>query len=346
MQSNLAIKEACRIFGISKNTFISRLKAYGLSKKKQWPIDSIIDIYLNSELSTTQVASKFNVPRNTLLDILKRNDIKLKKYCKYDSSLKEKLLGYYIDKQLSIRQIAIILGMDEDTISRYLTKFDIDKRPKVKHTCNDYYFDIPTANSAYILGLIVTDGCISGYKHQSLAYLLQRKDEQILKFITKQLQFSGPIYRFSTNIDDIIRYYSSISIHSIHIVNTLAKIYSIIPRKTGKEQFPFKLPIKYYGDWLRGVIDGDGTICISNGKTQFGIYSANPSFLEQINATILNNQCYIYKKLYEKTGNYCYVLQSAKKQVIKNIYDIAYSGFNGNFCLDRKYDKFREAIKL
>ena len=123
-----------------------------------------------------------------------------------------------------------------------------------KLAVNEHYFKKWSPEMAYILGYILADGCIieGTYKGYSGALKLgvQTRDIDILEKIKKQLKSEHKI--------SIVKGAAHLGIASQTIVNDLKSL-GIIYRKSLRENVP-AIPRKYIKDFIRGIIDGDGSI--------------------------------------------------------------------------------------
>jgi intein-encoded DNA endonuclease-like protein len=134
---------------------------------------------------------------------------------------------------------------------------------KTKYSVNHNYFsnDWWSHNKAWILGFTQADGCVV-ITEDRLSYRLHIKDSKILEFIKKELEYTGIIGK--VNIYDIRtnKYYNQavLQISSKQIKEDLIKL-GITPQKTGKEVF-CNIPQEYIYSYIRGIFDGDGSICI------------------------------------------------------------------------------------
>ena len=119
---------------------------------------------------------------------------------------------------------------------------------------NESYFKKWSPNMAYLLGFILTDGCITkgtykGYS-DALKFGVQIKDIDILEKIKKELSSEHKI--------SLMKKSAHLTITSQKIVDDL-KILEIGYRKSLREKIA-NIPIKYVLDFIRGIVDGDGGI--------------------------------------------------------------------------------------
>lgn len=119
---------------------------------------------------------------------------------------------------------------------------------------NENYFKKWSPNMTYILGYILADGCIGegtykGYS-DALKFGVQKRDNDILEKIKKELSSEHKISLCKTA--------NYLTITNQTIVNDLKKL-GITYRKSLRENIP-DIPKKYIKDFIRGIIDGDGSI--------------------------------------------------------------------------------------
>jgi len=178
----------------------------------------------------------------------------------------------------------------------------------------------------YVVGYITGDGCLSGDgRHITIV----SKDYQILEDILVALKHNIRITRHYSGRED---YAHRIQIASVSFYRFLKKI-GLTPRKslTLKE---LKIPNKYFSHFLRGVIDGDGSIRIwihpSNGGRQWSlrIYSASKTFIYWLGDKIDRKYKVVVKIHTElrkgKNHNDIYIIKLGKvagKIVLNNCYN-------------------------
>lgn len=208
-----------------------------------------------------------------------------------------------------------------------------------KNNVIDNYFQLWSSNMAYILGFITADGCIYNNSRGQDYISLAITDFDIIKYIRDEIS-PGRTISIRKKKKDSHKTQYILRISSNQLCSDLAKYY-VTPRKTGNEKLP-EIPEKYFGDYLRGLFDGDGSIVFRRREekrcytAKVSICSASHSFLLDINSK-LNNIGNIY------IDSSWYVLSIQSKNSISNIYDIMYSN-KDSFRLTRKYNKFMEMV--
>ena len=130
----------------------------------------------------------------------------------------------------------------------------ISLRPK-----NHNFFKKWSEEMAYILGFITADGCIAKNKTSyKLYFSIHEKDKDLLEKIRKIL---APKNKYSYYKKEKMYHFS---FTSTEMYNDLMKL-GITPRKTFTVKPP-QVPKEFIRDYLRGYIDGDGSICTFERK--------------------------------------------------------------------------------
>jgi hypothetical protein len=136
---------------------------------------------------------------------------------------------------------------------------------------------IDSQEKAYLLGLIMTDGNIHK-EHTSVRLDFQKRDVELCEIIRKALApdvrivergqrgISGPQVRIQVNSKTICQDLERLGVHR--------------GMKTYDNKFPDEsvVPRQFQRDFIRGVIDGDGSVIKShcvNSKWEYDAYSVN-----------------------------------------------------------------------
>lgn len=201
----------------------------------------------------------------------------------------------------------------------------------------NYSLDFSTIDSpfkAYFIGLMITDGYVSDERK----FGIDLKDEDCIRFIsesTGQTYTSYPGYQEGQEIKYRILFSNRDNVAQL-------KRYGILPRKThllegfewGKEEE------KYIPYFIRGVIDGDGSIFKTTyGEIAFAISSSNYGFILWIR-DILTNKMFVFELTESqnlKTG--VWSLSSALK---RNIEILKILSYDRPFGMARKYNRLYE----
>ncbi len=195
---------------------------------------------------------------------------------------------------------------------------------------------------AYIIGIIVTDGSLSKDERH---IVITSKDKVLLEDISTFLSLSNTIGT-RLNISTGKKYYI-LQIGDKNFYNFLLSIH-LTPNKT-KTIKKVDFPEKYFSDFLRGCIDGDGNIDVymhkesAHKQLRIRLASASHEFLlwmsDKINKNIETSGGWIYSP---KNKSW-HVLTYGKKDSIKILHFI-YN--NKGLFLERKFKIAKEFIEI
>lgn len=197
-------------------------------------------------------------------------DLKLQEFVK-DGEYSYDTIGTFLNRSgLSCLSHARFLGL--------YSKFKSGK----KYTFNENFWSVPNLINCYWAGYLAADGSIDKKSENNCNIRMELSilDEEQLKILAKQCEYSGPIHH-RTRPSDLSRLPTKIiSISSPQWGRDLEKNFNIVQNKTKRLQPPpsilnnFDLSLAY----LVGYTDGDGCINIhKQGKIPY-ISWASSSF--------------------------------------------------------------------
>lgn len=186
---------------------------------------------------------------------------------------------------------------------------------------------------AYAIGLITTDGCLSNDERHTI---MRSSDIQQLKNFKKCLDLSNEISE-TKNDGWAKKPAYKVQFGNVVLYKWLLNI-GLMPNKT-KRIRALKIPNKYFFDFLRGHLDGDGCIL----KYQDSIYPNSQRLYVRFCSSSLNHLKWIRRRLEELLGIKGHFkkfkrtlgLAFAKKESLKLLPKI-YPNPNVP-CLNRKY---------
>lgn len=154
----------------------------------------IINLYTGG-MYAKDIAKKYNVSGETILRILKKHNIEIKRYIRKsqfsDKDVQDMACLY--DEGYSLKYIGDAYGVDETEISFLFKKINKARRSPPRYHINENYFDcIDTQDKAYILGLFYADG-YNNTKNNHIQLMLQEKDKNILVEILQKIDSDTPI---------------------------------------------------------------------------------------------------------------------------------------------------------
>jgi hypothetical protein len=210
-------------------------------------------------------------------------------------------------------------------------------RKTTKRFLNKKAFANFTCKSCYWAGFIAADGWINRGYHTSVE--LSLKDRKHLKKLRIFLKSNAEIKERTRKRFGKIIYSVSIQFNSIELVKNLESNFNITANKSLSYQPP-KLPPNMIRHFIRGYIDGDGSIGWHkhNNKPRLNVCSGSKILLEWIFKH--------FKENIEEIGN-----PSIKKRETSELYTIEFMGHqvtsilnwlyeDSEVYLDRKYQKF------
>ncbi|MBI2176123.1 LAGLIDADG family homing endonuclease [Candidatus Woesearchaeota archaeon] len=268
--------------------------------------------------------------------------------------------------KISQRQIAREIGLGKTTVNRWSREIGLVFK---KHTVNETFFDefigeelnfrnniflsymqrslllntiikfrCYNEASAYLLGLIYADGNIAwdpkkGY--QALTITASEKDKYHLEDMRTLLTCTKPLlYSAKTKSYRLIA-------HNKEICKKLMRL-GVFPRKSLTVEFP-QIPEEHLNHFLRGVIDGDGSVNYFKRKRSpyfsIRVYSGSEKFLRQLVSKV--------KKALNIDGNV--------RKLAENVYGVDYTCARGKslghyiysnarIFLERKYLPYKENV--
>lgn len=197
-----------------------------------------------------------------------------------------------------------------------------------------------SADFAYAIGLIATDGCLyNNGRHISLTSL----DVEQLNNFNKALNIKVKISVKQTGFGKTCTHvqFSDVLFHKFLIS------IGITPAKS-KTLSKVEIPKKYFFDFLRGCIDGDGSFYSyydKRWKSSFMFYlslvSASRDFIDWIRKEI-NERLLVDGHVTKAKNHSTYQLKYAKKDSVEIIKKIYYN--DQVLCLNRKRKKIEKAL--
>jgi intein-encoded DNA endonuclease-like protein len=198
-------------------------------------------------------------------------------------------------------------------------------------------------NFAYAVGLIVTDGNVSS-DGRHITFISKDK-EQLLNF-QRALHIQVPISHtrsgYTGQMETRIQFSDSIFwefLVSIGVMPNKSKVIQAV-----------KIPAKYFMDFLRGCLDGDGSFYSyfdPRWKSSFMFYlvfsSASREHLNWLRSEIFH-RFEIKGHMTTDRERRMYQLKYAKRESLKIIKNMYYS--DSIICLSRKREKIEKAVKI
>jgi hypothetical protein len=242
---------------------------------------------------------------------------------------KEELLELIKKHKNNQSHIAKELGCSRGRISNLYKKFNLKANKvggNVKYIANHSFFSSWNKEMAYCMGLLASDGHI-WKKRPFFTIALHKKDKECLEYLVQNISPETKIRKGRGN-------QLQICVHSEQISKDLNR-YGINHNKTFNLRLP-NIPKNFFGDFLRGFFDGDGSIWSIQRKGgvlyyRSGIASASKKFLEDVQKRLGYGKIRIVRKKY-------YELYFNQPESIKLRQEMYYD--NTAFSLKRKKERF------
>lgn len=295
----------------------------------------IKDFILNNRnhMKLREIAQLFNISEGTVGNYQKELGINIR------GDWTDLELQFVKDNATNMtrKEIAEKLDRKITGVSRICRNLNLQSKRPRSYDVNDYFFHTLTPDSAYILGLMISDGCVRciGPKKKILIYSISAKDRELIEFVRDKISPTKTIEE-RTRIKNSKEYYElTLRINSVILVDKLIE-YGVVPNKTGKEYIP-DIDKEFWPYIIRGIFDGDGSVYYKDsGKILVDkkcyICSANDKLLEQIKDYFGFGSITGYSK------NFYYWSLNSYENII-NFYNIIYNDFA--YKLDRKFQKVK-----
>ena len=161
------------------------------------------------------------------------------------------------------------LNCSRDKIIWWATKYMINISRNTYELNHDAFLK-PTKESSYWAGVISADGTIK--EHQTYNYLIELGclDIELTQGLKDFLNTDKPIYEYVQPINDKIRY--DLTVSSPYIIDDL-KLWNVEPLKSKNNHVPdcIRNNEELLCYWLVGLIDGDGSIYLTQDGQNVGI---------------------------------------------------------------------------
>jgi hypothetical protein len=172
---------------------------------------------------------------------------------------------------------------------------------------------------------------------------LQERDQHILKEIKEVSSNERPLYKTPLN-DRNSNWQNTMTLtwQSHHLSQTLNN-YGMVPRKSLVLEFPDWLSIDLYPHFLRGYIDGDGSIYYSEERNVCRASMVGTKmFLNVVQNICMNIGVKTSMNHKNENNSVIYTLTTTSNTGTLKLLNWLYA--DANLRLQRKYDKYQQAF--
>lgn len=207
-----------------------------------------------------------------------------------------------------------------------------------KYSINEEFFETWTEDSAYVLGWVLTDGCIQYIPNKKYAIRFELKDLEAINTIRECIGSNSQIFERKDKINPLYL----IVLNSKKLIKDLLDL-GVTPSKTKRLRL-INIPEEFMKHLILGIFDGDGSVYVKNSKknkllTSY-ICSSSKEFLVDI-GNFLKERIEIIPKIYEDSPGF-YKLRFGGKESYALYY---YMYKDSKRFLSRKKEIFENALK-
>lgn len=352
-------KEIALAINKKEHNIKAKVKELGIRKATEhWSDEEIEFVKLNRDkMSLKDIAKHLNRTHYSVQHVSKKFEEKA--YRGWSKEDEQFLKNNY--EIMTYREIADKLGKTFEAVENKGTRLSLE-REQLYNFNHDFFETIDTQEKAYWLGFFYADG-----------YVIRNKEKRIMECgIELQKSDIYHLYKFNRSIngncDIVIRHRKPcdfliqngckkefvqtcrIRVYSKKMCDDLIK-HGCIERKTSLLKFPNWMDKKLLPHFIRGYIDGDGSIIPyentkNNNKNTISLVGASEDFINDI-YKILHNIANRIEKLsiYKRNLQHYLPLYSfafTKKSDVLMILNYLYK--DANIYLDRKYRNYQKII--
>lgn len=260
-----------------------------------------------------------------------------------EEKVREIIELYISNLKLSCKDIGKKFGISRSTVHRILVQNGVDIKKYIPYGknrirfFNERIFEGLDPKSAYVLGFVAADGNVDEKKNR-LTITCGEKDKGHLEKIRDVF---GADEKTKVSVYNNNRGFSSkfgvnyvINFISKDLVRDLGK-YGICNKKSFDLKFPINLDKKLYPDFIRGIVDGDGSVGMYKTGSPFISIVGPYLFLTAIR-NIFVNVVKVRKNKVKKNRTIFQISWSSKDaiRILRWLYK------NPSIYLDRKYTTY------
>lgn len=298
----------------------------------------IVELYLSGWMQK-DIADKYGVSQRSISDILIKNNVHPRTHISKEKE--NRVVTMYLSGY-SQAQIGRDLNITHKSVEIILDRNNIERRSRSEasriYNFNEHYFDIiDTPNKAYFLGILYADGC--NQKNNMITLRLQEDDYDILDKLNKEIDNERPL-KYAAGACDNYKNTWELCFGSPHISQALCDL-GCVHRKSLVLKYPTWLDLSLQPHFLRGYIDGDGSICKNPKKMSASFVGTHSFCLEaaKLIQEVCNCHCYIYMQIEHEDGDATSILKLNHKTDACVFLDYIYK--DAELYMQRKYDIYK-----
>lgn len=255
---------------------------------------------------------------------------------KFSREKEENILKMY-SKGMSQKEIANFYNTFNTSIRRVLLRNGIIPKGnnKIQRLCKHNPFRKNDEYSDYFLGLLLTDGCISGNKTKTsntINLSLNEEDGYLVESFRDWISPNSKVSKVKQKVNDSFMY-------TVNITNIEVEEWLIRKGNFKNKSYNCKIYTPITWNILRGIFDGDGGFHPNCNHLDFFICGKSRIFLEQIKSFLDKYGFTTYLK--ERKNSYGTSLFYVEIHKIKDVLTLGeYMYKNAHIFCKRKYEKW------
>lgn len=256
----------------------------------------------------------------------------------FTKSQKSLIARLYCEEKLTLREIARRLNSHHqlvgDTLRRDGTPIRQERGTRTRFFNQSVFVQIDSPDKAYFFGFLLADGTVDE-KRGRLLVEIQKRDVEILKGLKTLLQADHPLKDMGEKRNSY-----RLSVQSRQMVSDLAK-WGCCQNKHNKVVFPEWMTQNLYPIFLRGYLDGDGSIFLKPQRSRPSPYvevsfSGTETFLTHVQRVLGETIGVLPGGIYQVSSKgETKVLKVRKRAHVEEILNFLYEG--GGPRLERKW---------
>jgi hypothetical protein len=242
-----------------------------------------------------------------------------------ENSIIQMIIKDYNEFFLSNSEISKKYNIHRMNVQKILKDNNVNLRKRTPGIKVDHiFFESYNPYSCYWAGFILADGYVRTEKRNLLSIKLSIKDLSHLEKFKEAIKSEGSI--------EVNKDFCRISISSKKIIDDLREKFSIVSKKTFIAFIDNKIPKEYLSHFIRGYLDGDGTLTVSTCET-LGFLGT----LETLDSI---------RNFFYDSGIKLRTKEKPSISKNKNIFSVSYYGKSAISCCEILYKGSEEKIRL
>lgn len=263
--------------------------------KRKWTeeeIKGIITSY-NQGVTFKELQEEFNAHYYTLKQVLDKYNVDTSGKRVWGNKDIKDIVRLYTEESYTVPKLRDKYRCRTQTILDILNNNGVNTsenaRKSVNRQLHHEYFDlIDTEEKAYFLGMLMADGCVRQHKEWTPTITLELIDLDVIEKFKRAVNADSTITKSTRDRWENENPTYTIVVRSAQMVKALHK-HGVVKNKTYiTSSLHRTIPPELSQHYLRGLVDGDGSLYNSNGRWFLAITNGHVSFLEDVQDWLQN----------------------------------------------------------